>query len=152
MMINQHLNESVNHRESKTRFKEMWFVHSLSRTLLSWRGTRLTWNKISGLWKASFSPPWFSLPSFRRCLWAVVLETGAWACTCHCSSPAIASNYLGPSGLQMFLPSVSVTDFIKVHSTFSQGGCHLGREEDALQARCWRCRGCSIRKEHLLSG
>ena len=66
--------------------------------------------------------------------------------TCHCIK------LLGLSALQTFFPSMRVADFIKVHSTFSQGGWSLRREESALQACCRQYRKCSIKKEHLLRG
>ena len=153
MTINQHLNESVNHRGSRTHLKKC-DVHPAYQELCSHEPlvevNTVDLKQDFYLWKASFSSPWSSQPSFWRCLW-VVLQTGAWACTWHCSSRPLHQTLWPLSAADIF-PSMRVADFIKVHSTFSQGGWSLRREEGALQACCQQYRECSIKKEHLLSG
>lgn len=127
--------------ESRTRFIEVWFVQSLSETLLSQNthgGGRNTVDLELDfcLWKASF--PLLGLlcatPESVFELLCVGLE--------HSLVPAHAVHLLSrqtsvPSGLQMSFPIMTVTDFRKFHSTSSQ----FGRKEVAFQACRWEGRG-----------
>lgn len=152
MMINQHWNESVNHRGSRTWFTEVRFVHSLSGTYyreacLERVATPLTGNQISTSERHLFPVIGLLCATFR----SVFELDWMWSCPCQCSSPAIPWNSPRPSGLQMSFPSMSVTGLIKVHFTSNQGISQLGSEEGTLKACCWECRGNQSEK-HLLSG
>lgn len=150
-MINQHLNESVNHGEVGPDLPKCDLYTTCGQRYyreahLEGVETLLTCNRISAF-------TWHSFPLLGL-LGAPFAGVFGLLCLGLARGPALPlqptgqpTQLSGPSGLQMSPPSMSETDLIKVHSAFCQGGWQPGREEGAVQARCWECRGAPYGKD-----